>query len=238
MNTDVLKIIKSKGYWRINFEPVVYGEKIKKLGECKDIVEKNIVELRGWDYPHYPRRTGKDAGLDPGSNFYQGWIDWYDHKELWRMYQSAQFLHYFALRDDWMELAHWGIVPDAAKESKNTLNIIGEVVYEMTEVFEFLSRLTRTGIYDEGVRVSISLNKTKDRELVVMDAMRAPLMGAYKAAVDKIEFVREYKKEELLDQSKEFAFGVILYIFERFGWDNPPLGTIKHDQENLLSGKA
>jgi len=237
MNNNVLDIIKSRGYWRINFEPLVYGEKLKTLGECKDIVEKNAVRLRGWDYPHFPKRTGDNTGLEAGNNFYQGWIDWYDEKELWRMYQSGQFLHYFGLRDDWSELSHWGIVPDAASEPKNTLNIIGEVIYEITEVFEFLSRLAKNGIYDEGVRVTISLNKTKDRELTVKDALRAPLMGAYKATLDKIEFTKEYRKDEVLAQSKELAFDVVLYIFERFGWHNPPIATIKRDQENLLSGQ-
>lgn len=237
MNTDVLDDIQSRGYWRINFEPLVYGQKLKTLGECRDIVEKNHVELRGWDYPHFPRRTGQDTGLNAGNNYYQGWINWYDEKELWRMYQSGQFLHFFAMRDDWLELSHWGIVPGVPEQPKNTLNIIGEVIYEVTEIFEFLSRLAKSGIYDEGVRVFISLNKTKDRELVVRGDARAPLMGAYKASLDEIEFIKEYTKDEALVQSKELAFEAILYIFERFGWDNPPVATIKHDQENLLNGR-
>src|ERR1035441_3490152 len=109
MNKPILDKIKSRGYWRINFEPLVYEQKLKTLGECKDIIEKSQVELRGWNYPHFPRRTGTDVGLESGDKFYEGWIDWFNHIEFWRMYQSGQFLHYFAVREDWSESDGWGI---------------------------------------------------------------------------------------------------------------------------------
>ena len=72
-----------RGYWRINFEPLVYEKKLDNLGVCKEVVEKNMVSLRGWNYPHFPHRVGNDAGLEPGSNYYEGWISWFNHREFW-----------------------------------------------------------------------------------------------------------------------------------------------------------
>ena len=237
MKKEILDKIKSRGYWRINFEPLVFEQKLKTIAECKDIVEKNRVELRGWDYPHFPYGSVDHAGLELGDKYYEGWIGWFNYFELWRMYQSGQFLHYFALRDDWSEHDGWGIVPNRNIEPGTVINIIGEVTYELTEVFEFLSRLTRKGIYDEGVKVSISLNNTKDRKLVLLDAGRAPLFMEYKTPLDKIDFVKEYTKDQILTNSKDLALEVILHIFERFAWHNPPIEMIKKDQENLLNRK-
>ena len=45
MAGNVLNIIKSRGYWRINFRPLVIEDKFK-LPQCKDVVEKNSVNFR------------------------------------------------------------------------------------------------------------------------------------------------------------------------------------------------
>ena len=233
---ETLETIKTRGYWRINFEPLVYDkEKLKTLGDCKDIVEKENVVLRGWNYPHFPRRVGDDAGLETGANYYEGWIAWWNHIELWRMYQSGQFIHYVALRDDWSEKDGWGIVEDRNIPTGTELNVIGELIYELTEIYEFLARLTKRGLYDEGVRVSISLNNTENRTLVLRDPMRFGLRDEYTTRLKNIPFEKEYSKEEILTNSKGLAFEAILYILERFGWHNPPIEVFQNDQENLLN---
>lgn len=235
MNKDLIDKIKSRGYWRINFQPVVDKKKISSLGECKEIIEKNRVALRGWDYPHFPQRTGNDTGLEPAESHYVGWIDWNNHKEFWHMYQSGQFLHYIALREDWLEEDTWN--PNLAEKIKtgSSLGIIGSVVFQMTEIFEFLARLGSAEIYDEGVTISISLNNTQNRELWVEDKMRAPLFSQYKTGADNIGYSNEYSKEQIITSSKDLAIEAIIYIFDHFGWHTPPIETIKRDQENLLA---
>lgn len=235
MKTDLLQKIKSRGYWRINFQPVVDRQKIDSLGSCKDIVEKNTVELRGWDYPHFPRRSGDDTGLEPAERHYIGWIDWNKHKEFWHIYQSGQFLHYVALREDWLEEDDWHHNLAEKIKPGSSLGIIGSVVYQMTEIYEFLSRLGNTGVYDEGVRVSITLNNTQNRELWIEDNMRAPFFSPYKTGAEKIEFKKDYSKEQIITTPKELALEVILYIFDHFGWHNPPIETLKKDQDNFIA---
>jgi len=44
-------------HWRVNFRPAVYEDNlIPTLAKCFEIIEKNRVSLRGWDFPHLSRR--------------------------------------------------------------------------------------------------------------------------------------------------------------------------------------
>jgi len=234
MNQDIINKIKSRGYWRVNFQPIVDTLKIKTLGDCKEIVGKNTVELRGWDYPHFPQRRGDDTGLEPGENFYHGWVDWEDCIEFWNMYQSGQFINYLALREDWPREGSWQSRQGEKIEPGTVLSITGTVIYQVTEFFEFLSRLGRTGIYDEGVNVSISINNTKGRKLYVSDPNRGRLLATYDTGAERIEFSRQYTKDDIVTKPRELALEAILFIFDHFGWHKPSTDMIKSDQEKLL----
>ena len=101
MIKNLIEKIKSRGYWRINFQPLVDQRKFKTLVECKNIVEFNSVQTRGWDFPCVPRKKEDYMDLIPCENYYLGWIDWAHHIEFWHMYQSGQFLLYRSLCEDW-----------------------------------------------------------------------------------------------------------------------------------------
>jgi len=234
MNQNIITKIKSRGYWRVNFQPVVDILKIKNLGDCKDIVEKNAVELRGWDYPHFPQRRGDDTGIEPGENFYHGWVDWEGNVEFWNLYQSGQFINYLALEEDWLREDSWQHKLAEKIEPGTVISITGSVIYQLTEIFEFLSRLGRSGLYDEGVFVSISLNNTRGRKLWVSDPGRGRLSAVYDTGADKIEFSKQYTKDDIVTKSKELALEVILFIFDHFGWHKPSIDMVKSDQEKLL----
>lgn len=236
MTEEILNKIKSRGYWRINFRPLIIEEKLE-LPQCKSIVEKNNIEYRGWYYPHVPRRSGDDTDLVPGNNYYEGWIDWGAHKEIWRMYQSGQFIHYKATEEDWYKEDDWYDDPRIKKiEPGTTLSVIS-AVYLITEIFEFLSRLTRNNLYQEGVEIDIGLNKTANRKLVILDPMRVPLFDQYMTKIDEINFTAQYSSEQMTQNAREEALKVIIHIFHRFGWENPPIGLFKSDQEKLITRK-
>lgn len=236
MQKKFIDKIKSRGYWRINFQPLVDKEKLT-LAECNELIEKNNVSLRGWNYPHYPGRRGDDTDVESHDNFYQGWVDWENHKEFWRMYQSGQFLHYLALREDWLEEDSWS--DDLRKKIKpmEKLGVTGSTIYQITEIFEFLARLAQAGVYDEGIKVNIELFNTKDRELWIEHQMRAGFLRPYKTSSNSIIFSKKYTKESILSSPRELAFEAICYIFDRFGWHNPSPDMIQKDQDEILTGK-
>lgn len=235
LRKNLLQKIQSRGYWLINFKPL-HNQKLD-IGECKKMVEKSAVEFRGWDYPHVPRRKGQDTNLLPGDDYYEGWIDWGSFKEIWRMHQSGQFIHFKAVEGDWFAEDDW-----YGKHYKNInpgsiLSVI-DTIYFITEIFEFLARLTRKGLYKEGIKMSIKLCNTQNRELKILQPGRAPLFGKYKTGDNELTFERMYSdSSKVIENSSQVALEVIIYFFKRFGWDNPPIEVIQNDQEKLISGK-
>ncbi len=234
MKEGLIEKIKSRGYWRINFQPLVFEQKLK-LSECRELVEGNKVMLRGWDYPHCPIINDNDSGLLACQNYYEGWIDYWNATEFWRMYESGQFLHYLALREDWAENDGFGYYRNKHIEPMTAIGITGGIVHQLTEVYIFLSRLSSRSIYNEGVKVSLSLNNTKGRMLWIEDAMRGVFRIEYKTGSEKIEYIKKYSMKDVVAKPKELAFDAIIFFFERFGWLKPSIDGIKSDQEHLLN---
>jgi hypothetical protein len=235
---ELLKKIKSRGHWRIHFEPL--EEMSIPLKSCKELVENNSVELRGWDYPHIPRRSGDDTAFEVGENFWQAWVDWedYAHYEFWRFYQSGQFIHYREVNDDWQDKATYsGLHPDNPAHKPGDLLGVTTTTFLVTEIYQFLAKLGKENVYEKGVKVSISLQNTKDRKLYVDSLQgRFPFSSDKKTIADKIEYKQTYTKDEIITQAKESALNAILYIFERFNWD-ANVSMITSDQEKLLARK-
>lgn len=231
MSKMLIEAIKSRGYWRVIFRPRLFNAtRIPSLPTCEEMVEKASVSLRGWDYPHIPRRNGVTSGND----YVEGATDSGAFKEVWRMYQSGQFIHLKSLKEDWMKEDSW--FRQHRKEPGEVLEIL-VTVYDLTEVFEFLSRLARFGVYKEGVEVSIGLHNTEGRHLELFDLMRGPLFGEYRCGIPDIILEQTLTEAVAIEKSKDTALGAILHFFHRFNWKNPPVDTIKADQLRLLERK-
>ncbi|MFA5158119.1 MAG: hypothetical protein WC451_02940 [Patescibacteria group bacterium] len=227
--------IKSRGYWRVNIRPVIIPAQDLTLPECKEYIEKSSLELRGWDYPHIPRRSGDDTGILRHSNFVEAWVDWSYFKEFWRMYKTSQFLHYFGFRIDWMseEEPIFGN-QERVPEPKTELGVL-DTTWQVTEIFEFASRLVQTGLYDKGVVIDIALYNLDGRKLTIDNPGRMRFMFDRKTGANDYYYSKILTKEEIISNSKSLAYDVIKGIFELFGWDDLPIETIKKDQEDLLS---
>src|SRR3989338_6354438 len=237
MKEGHIEKIKSRGYWRVNFQPLVDVQKFGSLSSAKESVTRNSVRLRGWDYPHISIQNNDSSGFEPCEKYYQMWIDWTKYKELLRVYKSGQVLIYRGLREDWVkeDIGIFG-ASNLQIEPGTKLGVIGTVIYEVTEMFEFLSRLCRDGLYDEGVKVSVTLFGLEGRELWIEDNMRAPFIFPKKTGAKKVQYERTLSKEEAISDSKKLATGLIKEIFDVFEWVPTDEQIIK-DQDNLLSGR-
>jgi hypothetical protein len=62
-------------------------------------VERNSVRLRGWDYPHV------DARAQPltGANWVGQQTNWQGEIEVWRFWESGQFVHFFTIFGEWRD---------------------------------------------------------------------------------------------------------------------------------------
>ncbi|WP_342711072.1 hypothetical protein AAFG13_02975 [Bradyrhizobium sp. B124] len=236
MKAGLIDRIRSRGYWRINFQPrLLINEKLSLAG-CRDAVEKNALNLRGWQYPCIPFTNDDQKGALPSGDYYEAWIDWRNHIEYWRSYRSHQFLHYLALREDWFEESDWDkhqaevITPGQALGT-------GMAIRQITEIFEFLSRMGRDGHFPSGAIVTLSLENTKGRQLWVDDPQRMPFLDEKKTGAERIEIGREVLPQEFATEGIEIAQSVLMELFDHFGWTNPSPGTIRSQQEQLLSGR-
>ncbi len=203
---------------------------------CKDIVEKTQVKLRGWYYPHFPTRIDANSNIVPCENCYEAWIDWGAHKEYWRMYQSSQFIHYLALREDWLEGDSWFQELNQKVKANETLFVLSSIVFQITEIYEFLIRLATQGLYENGVNVYLTLKNTKDRKLWLDDRSRVGFSFDRITGAKEIILPEKFlTKNDLMKGSRELALPSILYVLERFDWSQPPIDTITADQERLLN---
>lgn len=233
MDQKILDKIKSRGFWRINFRPVGYSQQLS-LAECEEIIKKNSIQLRGWDYPHVPQRSGDDTDILRHTDYVEGWVDWSYFKEFWRMYKSSQFLHYLGFRIDWLD-EETSIFTKREKipAPKSEFGVV-EATYQLTEIFEFLSRLIQSGLYTDGVEVIISLHNLSKRKLTVDNTRRVPFMFERLTGAQEYKYSNNFSKDDILTDPKEPARTILLEIFELFGWDDPPIDTLKKDQEDLL----
>lgn len=233
MNDDFINTIKSRGYWRINFQPTGKPANLS-LKECEELVDKNSVRLRGWYYPFYGHGSADNHGISNYNNYVGGWIDAGEFKEFWRIYQSGQFLHYSAVQEDWLTpdtntIRH---NPDEVEPGKY-LNFVGSLTMYFTEIIEFLTRLHRSGLYPDGVSVKISLHNTKGRELTSFEGFRH-LSTVKKTQEDPVVFQRSYSPDELSKSARDLAIEPIQRFFELFNFADVSVEqVIKKDQDQL-----
>lgn len=226
---DLLKKVKSRGYWKIRLIPSDFNkENLKEFSELVDIMDKSSVKLRGWPYPYFSRDK-----IKTNQDYIEEEVDFDYSKEIWRFYQSGQYIHFKALKIDWIKENKW--ISGAIKEIQpGTVLPIENTIYDITEFFEFFSRISKFDIYKNGINLEISLNNTKDRELIILDPLRASLFQQYLCSVESIFYERNISQKEIIELTQDFSLKTIKHFFERFGWLNPPLEVFRNDQDKFL----
>ena len=132
---STLAKIRTRGYWRVVVRPTPFEKThIADYGQLFPIVQRNSVRLRGWDYPHI------DSGVaETGSDWVGQECDWQHEIEVWRLYQSGQFVHYFALAGEWRDQSDFWPAETGWNWGKQLYYV--DTIYSFLEVFEFATRL-------------------------------------------------------------------------------------------------
>ena len=233
----VLKKLKEHGYWHVNFFPSVFNpELINDPVKCRDIIKQNLISLRGWNYPHVPNHNDEKQELYIAGDKAESWIDWEIFKEVWRFYQSGQFLSLFGVYDDWYQEDSW-LGNELFKKVKpdSQLDAVG-VVLKMTEILLFTKNMVDSEVYDhDTIQLEIELVNMKGRKLAIMDPRRIPLFQDYICYTDKITL--PVKKLSANDPTKDFekiAMDFCEHIFKQFQWDSFPRNSFEEDQKKLI----
>lgn len=238
-NVPVIQLpvrVRDYPHWRVTYRPSTYdAQRIASVAECLRTVTKYSVRLRGWDFPHVP---GAASEIEEGEHWVGGWADFDGHIEYWRFYQSTQFLHLGSVREfteeGWAEeLRRESAAPDAPG-----FLAVRNLVYTVTEMFEFAARLAQGGIYSEPVEIAIQLKNVAGFDLVFEDRRAGNWPRAHIARAAELTCERTIAPVELVASSAEIAASCASSLLDDFGWPNVGLSMIRGLQQDLLSRRT
>ena len=237
MNEKILDKIKSKGYWRVIIRPIKYKKNlINSIKDIVNLIQRNKVAFRGWDYPHI-----NEGGIKvTGPNNVSCICDWPEGPkfEYWRFYKNGQFVHYFSMREDiniGLEKRK-GLQQEYHIETDKFFSIIS-ALYSVTEIFAFTSRLFFEIEEVDGVEIIIELHDVKDRVLFFWDGPRL-LLETHKCEYENglIRVEKNIKKDKLTNEYSELSLDVFAKILEAFGWVSVNKDIFREDQRKFLEG--
>lgn len=238
--------IKKYPYWRVMFRPDVHNpELIPTLTDCIRLVEKARVQYRGWDFPHLATTVGAGHDLLRGSHWIGSLANFMGSIEYWQLFQSGQFIHFAALREatesEWRgklqqatqsHLSYrsdieWGTVP-------GYISLVN-LVYTVTEYFEFAARLAQAGVYRGSLDISLTLTGVRGYVLTT-DWNR---MWRQHCVANENEFKRTWSvaTESLIAGSLDHSQKAIVWLCECLGWMSPNVEAIRSDQQKLVTGR-
>lgn len=238
--------VKQFPYWQVLFRPDVYDpDLISSHSECKKLVEKARVQFRGWDFPHLAASTEGSHGLHQGSHWIGSWANFMGSIEYWRLFQSGQFVHFAALREaserQWKDkleeitMSHLHHRQDINwSEIPGYISLVN-LVYTVTEHFEFAARICQAGTYRDTLHIHLSLSGVKGYVLTT-DWNRA--WSQYCQASES-DFAKLWSisSESLISGSLDHSLAAIVWLCECLGWSSPNEDSIRIDQQKLMSGR-
>lgn len=231
---EIVKKIKSKGYWVVNIHPDIYVEQKIEKRNLKEIIQKATVRLSGWSFPYSSDRVDEPHATLNGIETY---IDWDFGLEFWRLTQSANFLQLRAIKEDWTEYSEYDNIWSHGDElkGKKLLGILN-TLFTLTEIFEFARRLITQNIFNETIVIEIKLNKLNNRVLFVDSRRRVPFSWDRMSHVDDWTWKKSYAVTEFLNNSSKYALDAFQDLVYLFNWEQPPIDSLKNDQEKFLQG--
>ena len=235
--------VESFPHWRVLFRPETYiADLIPTLTECVKLVEKTRVRLRGWDFPHLSHLQDERTH---GSHWMGSWANFMGSIEYWQLFQSSQFVHFAALREATERQWRGKLQEEAMDHLRHLSNVewdavpgyvsLVNLVYTITENFEFAARICQAGVYRGSIDIRIDLNRVKG---YLLTDDRSPIWRRRSfASQDHFERIWSVTSDNLIASSSEHSMKAIVWLCECFGWMSPNVEAIRKDQENLLSGK-
>ena len=145
-----------------------------------------------------------------------GWVKsskWQDQIELWRLYQSGQFIHFLALCGDWRDRSE--IWPTEPGWRHGQFLYYLDTVYTLVEIFEFASRLALSPARAPAMAVQIDLKGLQDRRLTTTDGSIAQ-HGDYRTQLPEWNYRWEGSLTELIAEPRELAATASRDLFAAF----------------------
>ena len=218
-------------HWRVNFRPDDYDpELVPTLAECFRLVEQTSVRFRRWPYPYLSpdERCERTNGVE-------SWTDNEYTTEYWRLYQSGQFLHLFTFREKTPRNQHQQqlLRRTYGTQTPGYVDFLG-LLYTVTEIFEFATRLCQKELYQGSLEITIELKDIERFRLWSPDPARHV---PYEWVSHEPELSKSWSfpSAKLIANSADHALDATIWFYERFGWEDPNKDVLSRDQRELLS---
>ena len=237
--SELLEKIRSRGYWKVIIRPSTFVEhRVAHRSSLLPILEKTSVDFKGWRFPHIDSFRDPDKGAD--------WIgqeiDWIPCVELWRFYQSGQFVFYSGMLSDWTK--HTGTYtgwssqwpyPDDGKHY--VLLDIKEVIVGFTEIFEFAARLAFTEAGDDQIHLEVEVNGIRNHLLRFVPSNQPGFFHRMEDTGSELPYISDLSRLELVANTRDIALKPAIELFRRFKWD-PGIEVLRDIQSELLSRRT
>ena len=223
--SKLLETIRERAYWKVVIRPTTFDKrKVLDKGTLTHIIRKNAVSYKGWNFPHIE----DSSEVKKGPDWIGQEIDWKPILELWRFYQSGQFVHYFGAVEAWGENSsgQWRR-PRVGLDVKNA-------VTQFTEIFELAARLSFTDAGDAGMRIEISVGNIENCELLTLPQRNGVPILVHKSVKPSVTFISELSSAELVTDKRELALESAGEFFKCFKW-NPHIELLRDIQSSILS---
>ncbi len=204
--------IRSRGFWSVVIRPGCFLDDRVAYEVLLPIVQKCVVQIRGWDFPHLSNHVDIERQAD--------WIgqssEWEHLLEVWRFYQSGQFVDLSGIWDDWRDQS--SLSPAGGDWQPGQTLGVGDTLFRLTEIFEFAARLAQTEAGGEVTHIEIAVRKLDGRKLTVDDPNRLSFSYDRKASMKEFVKTLDLSSDELLAKTNEMAVQVARELFLRFDW--------------------
>ena len=238
--SELVERIRSRGYWKVIIRPSTFVEnRVPHRSSLLPILQKTSVDFRGWSFPPVDIFLETEKGADwVGQN-----IDWEPHVELWRFYQSGQFVCYSGMSCDWDQHSQtntgWPSQWKSADGNVQQVSLdIGEVIVRFTEMFEFAARLAFTDAGDDGIHVEVAADNFKGHFLPL------PALGPERSrwrlprsSEGEMQYTVDVTRTKLVAEARDLSLEPALELFRCFQWD-PGIPALRDIQSELLSRRA
>lgn len=162
------------------------------------------------------------------------------HLEIFGFYRSGQFINYMGLIEDRLEdhpplFTEW--TPSMQREPPEQLFLEPTItLYTLTEIFLFVSRLAKEGVFGSEVQTQIKLHNMNHRILKSLDIRRAPFHYR-ECHSETIELGPISLSPDVLEtEHKKLAIDLTIEILAQFDFTSEHIrGVLENDQKNFTT---
>lgn len=229
--SEILKKIQSRGYWKVIIRPATFDERrIENFADLYSILQKTYVQIPSsrWEFPH----LDSHATLQKKQDWIGQEYHWRQYLEVWRFYQSGQFVSIKGVYDDWRDESNLWPPPDGWKPCQ--FMEIEDTLLRFNEIFEFAARLAFTKAGDEYMRLKISVHNLKGRGLELdMQRKGSSYLRTLTASTNELSYEVDLPAVKLVASPGELALKPAIELFQRFGW-NPGAGMLRDIRDDRI----